>query len=241
MADGEPDPDSDADVDTEAETEADPRSAAEADRDPDADADADADHTTETDADPTAETDADPTAETDADPTAETDADQTTGTEHEEPDRLIAWSLGAFHAATLVAVLVALGHANGSLGNLLDGLNTVVGLALYLLLWVLSWRASHGVLARVPPAKLERGGAGAALNWGLAGGAFSGMAFFVVIALVAIAPAILQTGEPLSFGIILFIGLGVAGIVGAFVGGLFALLDVALFRVAGRLGGSDPE
>lgn len=164
-----------------------------------------------------------------------------TEAEHDEPDQLIAWSLGAFHAATLVAVLVVLGHTAGALGNLLGGLNTVVGLALYLLLWGLSWSATRRVLARVPPATIKTGGAGAAVAWGALGGAGAGMAFLVGVVLVAIIPTLLGGIEPLSVVLILLIGGTVAAVVGAIVGGLFALVDVALFRLAGQVGEPIPE
>lgn len=172
---------------------------------------------------------------------ADAEADHEPEHEHDEPDALIAWSLGAFHAATLVAVLVALGHTAGALGDLLGGLNTVVGLALYLLLWGLSWGATRAVLARVPPAVIETGGTGAAVAWGALGGAGAGAAFLVGLVLVAVAPAILGSGEPLAVVFILSIGATAAAVVGAAVGGLFALLDVALFRLAGRVGGAGPE
>lgn len=94
------------------------------------------------------------------------DAEPEPKPKHDESESLIVWSLGAFHAATLVAVLVALGHTAGALGDLLGGLNTVVGLALYLFLWGLSWGATRSVLARVPPATIETGGVGAAVAWG---------------------------------------------------------------------------
>lgn len=160
---------------------------------------------------------------------------------HDESESLIVWSLGAFHAATLVAVLVALGHTAGALGDLLGGLNTVVGLALYLLLWGLSWGATRSVLARVPPATIETGGVGAAVAWGALGGAGAGMAFLVGVVLVAIIPALLGGIEPLSVVLILLIGGTVAAVVGAIVGGLFALVDVALFRLAVRVGDPSPE
>lgn len=161
--------------------------------------------------------------------------------EPDEPDQLVVWSLGAFHAAALVAILVALGHTAGALGDILGGLNTVVGLALYLFLWGLSWGATRGVLARVPPATIETGGAGAAVAWGALGGAGTGAAFLVSVVLVAVAPGILSRGEPLAVVTILSIGGFVAAVVGATIGGLFALVDVALFRLARRVGEPSPE
>lgn len=162
-------------------------------------------------------------------------------TDRDEPDRLVAWSLGAFHAATLVAVLVALGHTAGVLGGLLADLNTVVGLALYVLLWLLSWRATRAVLSRVTPATIETGATGEAIAWGAVGGAGTGVAVLVGIALVVVVPVIRRGGDVLSFGFILLVGGIVAAIIGAVVGGLFAVLDIAFFRLAARIGGSGVE
>lgn len=162
--------------------------------------------------------------------------------EHARPGPLVAWALGAFHAALLVAVLVGLGHAADALGELGD-LNTAVGLALYLLLWVLSWGVSRRVLAEVPPARVaEPGGIRRALAWGVLGGAATGAGFLVAIVVVFVAPALLlRGGEPLSVVLIALVGLPVAAVVGAVVGALFALLDVALIRGAGRLAAPGPR
>jgi hypothetical protein len=48
---------------------------------------------------------------------------------------LFAWALSTFHTARLVAVLVLLVHLSGGLGDLLSGLNTLLGLVLFALLW----------------------------------------------------------------------------------------------------------
>lgn len=162
-------------------------------------------------------------------------------TDRDEPDRLVAWSLGAFHAATLVGVLVALGHTAGVLGGLLADLNTLAGLALYILLWLLSWRATRAVLSRVPPATIETGATGEAIAWGAVGGAGTGVVFLIGIVLVAVAPVILRGGDVLSVGFILLVGGIAAATVGAVVGGLFAVLDIAFFRLAARVGGPSPE
>lgn len=154
------------------------------------------------------------------------------------PDRadpLVAWGLGAFHAALLVAVLVWLGHAADALGELGD-LNTAVGLALYLVLWVLSWRAGRRALAKTSPAGIaEPGGTRRALLWGALGGAATGTGFLAVVVLAFVVPALFRGAELLSVVLIALFGLPVAAAVGTVVGGLFALLDVALLRVAARL------
>lgn len=151
------------------------------------------------------------------------------------PDPLVAWALGAFHAALLVAVLVALGHAADALGELGD-LNTAVGLALYLVLWVLSWGVGRRVLAEVPASQAaEPDGLSRALRWGALGGAATGAGFLLVTVLVAFVPRALIGGEIVVVAYISLLGAVVAAAVGTVVGGLFALLDVALIRVAGRL------
>src|SRR5260370_610226 len=48
----------------------------------------------------------------------------------------VVFTLGTFHAAVLVAVLVVVLYANGGLASLLSGLSTIAGLALFGALWL---------------------------------------------------------------------------------------------------------
>lgn len=144
-------------------------------------------------------------------------------------DPLVAWCLGAFHAAGLVAVAIWLLHAGGSLGNLLGGLNTAVGLVLYTVLWALSWVTTRMVLARID----VRGSPVDAVVWGALGGAGTGVAFLLVVVVpVVIANLLTDPGilEVLPF--VLGAGGTVALLVGTVLGGLFAVVDLALIRIA---------
>ena len=50
--------------------------------------------------------------------------------------RLGAFALGTFHALILVWLFVMLAFGAGSLGETLDGLNTLVGLAIFAAIWL---------------------------------------------------------------------------------------------------------
>lgn len=179
-------------------------------------------------------------ADADADAgTADGDADAAdadTSTDAVESDPLVAWGLGAFHAAALVALLIGLGHADGSLGDLLDGLNTAIGLSLYLVLWGLSWLTTGRVLERVDLGA----NSGRTIGWGMVGGSVTGVAFFLVVALGVILPNFLTDGVDLGLVaflvIFLSVGVLVAALVGAVLGGVFAVVDLALYRFGGLVG-----
>lgn len=163
-------------------------------------------------------------------------ADAGADTDAVESDPLVAWSLGAFHAAGLVALLIGLGHADGSLGDLLDGLNTATGLALYLVLWGLSWLTTGRVLERVDLSANP----GPAIWWGMVGGSVTGVAFLLVVGLGVILPNLLtdlaDIGQVAFLVVILSVGVLVAAIVGAVLGAAFAVVDLALYRLAGLVG-----
>lgn len=144
-------------------------------------------------------------------------------------DPLVAWCLGAFHAAGLVAVAIWFLHAGGSLGNLLGGLNTAVGLVLYTVLWALSWVATRLVLARVD----VRGSPVDAVVWGALGGAGTGVAFLLVVVVpVVLANLLTDPGILRVLPFVLGAGGTVALLVGTVVGGLFAVVDLTLIRIA---------
>jgi hypothetical protein len=66
--------------------------------------------------------------------------------------RLMVWGLATFHAVGFVLVLLPLLYAGGSLGSLLQGLNTVVGFALFGTLWATNWLCTRQALRRTAPA-----------------------------------------------------------------------------------------
>ncbi len=169
--------------------------------------------------------------------------------------RLLTWSLGSFHTALFVAVLIALVYRGGGLGNLLGGLSTGLGFALYAALWLSTWwctrralRASWETWAsgRVDPEEtIAR-----SLRWGAAtGGLFLG----TLVALVAVPwlavpllliatvlfprwsgpwprrASVLVDWIAFTIGVLL---LGLPLLIGAVVGLILALVDSLLFDVS---------
>ncbi|MFC7155726.1 hypothetical protein ACFQPA_09665 [Halomarina halobia] len=147
------------------------------------------------------------------------------------PDPLLVWAFGTFHVAFLVAALVALLHVAAPLGDLLRGLDTVTGLALYLVLWATTWWTARAVLARATVG----GGVDrlALLKQGLLWGGVNGVCFLLALVLVLLGPRLIAEGEFVALVLVAGIGVAVALVVGGLVGGLFALLDLLLFRLAG--------
>lgn len=144
---------------------------------------------------------------------------------------LLAWGLAGFHASFLVATLVTGLYLAGAAGDLLAGLDTRVGLALYGYLWAATWWTNRRWLAAVD---LVDDRTGAVLRAATRWGAVTGLLLFV--GPLAVASAFVVSGGGL--GAIPFVLLGgvvgaiLAAAVGALVGGLFAALDLLLLRAS---------
>lgn len=152
------------------------------------------------------------------------------------PDPLVVWALASFHAGFLVAGLVTLIHAFGSLGDLLAGLNTAVGLALYLVLWATTWWTTRKVLTQTA---IETAPVSSILKRGLLWGGVNGVGFLLGIVLIALAPQFLFEGEFVPLLFITGIGSVFALVLGAIIGCLFGVFDVLLFRMTGFFVRSD--
>lgn len=151
-------------------------------------------------------------------------------------DSLVVWALASFHTAALTAVIVASLYLAGALGDLLGGLDTLVGLGLYLGLWASTWWTTRRAFAAI--ADIGRD----ASVWGLLGtagkwGGVNGVSFFW---LLLVGFTVLNAAYEVPL-VLLFaaaagsvLALGVGGIVGL----LFAVLDLAAFRAAGRIAAS---
>lgn len=148
-----------------------------------------------------------------------------------EPDSLVVWGLSTFHAALLVAVLVTLLYVYAPLGKLLQGLSTIVGLAVYLVLWATTWWTTRAALRR--ESVLEGATTIGVVEQGIAWGAITGVIFLLGIVLLVLTPQFLPQGYVVSLAFISAIGSVVAFVIGALVGGMFALIDVFLFRLTG--------
>jgi hypothetical protein len=159
---------------------------------------------------------------------------------------LVTWSLATFHATTFVLAIVLFAYSRGGLGAALGGLNTFVGLGLFVALWVTTYfttaRALRG-LDLVRSARDREAYARRTVRWG----ARNGMAFLAVLGVVALSAAIINT-RPDQIGLgILFpalliapIALVVSAAVGGAVGVIFGIIDLGLFAVAG-MSGQDSE
>jgi hypothetical protein len=144
------------------------------------------------------------------------------------PDPLLAWSLSAFHVATLVVAPLLLLHAVGALGSLLQGVRTVTGLGLYLALWGITWRTNRRWLAAA-----DRRDWWGTVVPGAKWGAVTGVAFlFVLLAIVA-----LTLREPIFVAVLALVGTPASALVGAVVGAGFAVLDVLILAAGRQLAG----
>lgn len=159
--------------------------------------------------------------------------------------RLLTWALATFHATVFVLAIVLFGYSGGGLGGALGGLNTFVGLGLFVALWATTYLTTSRALAG-----LDLIGSGRdrgryprrALRWGAA----NGMSFLAILGVVAIVTAIANTRPGQVTSGILFpalfilpIALIVSAAVGGAVGALFGIIDLGLFALAGLSGGDD--
>lgn len=149
------------------------------------------------------------------------------------PVSLVTWTLATFDTALFVLLGVLAAHASGSLADLLDGLNTLAGVAVFCYLWALFVLAVRWVNSRV-----ALGGAPlrTLVLHGVAAGCVTGVAFLLGLFAVALVPTIQSGGvRPQAVLVVLLIGAGVAAVVGGVVGLLASLLDTAVYGLAGYL------
>ena len=160
--------------------------------------------------------------------------------------KLVIWSLATFHATAFVLAIVLFAYSRDALGGVLGGLNTFVGLGLFVALWATTYLTTSRALRDLDliGSARDRGGyPRRALRWGAA----NGMSFLAILGVVAIVAAIANTrpGQVTSGILIpaLFIApiaLVVSAAVGGVVGAIFGIVDLGLFAVAG-LTTPDPE
>lgn len=154
-------------------------------------------------------------------------------------DPLLAWALGAFHAALLLAALVLLAYDAGSIGGILEDTGTARGLVLGLGLWVVAAWTTRRALAGVPAAGSPRGGLKDAFGLGVLWAGLAGVLFLLVLAAVFLLPTHPGGGfrlrDLVGFGFFLAYGAAFAFVVGSFVGVALAAFDVLALRVADAL------
>jgi hypothetical protein len=157
--------------------------------------------------------------------------------------KLVTWSLATFHATVFVLAIVLFVYSRDALGAGLSGLNTFVGLGLFVALWATTYvttsRALEG-LDLIGSARDRSGYARRAFRWGAA----NGMAFLAVLGIVAVLVAVSNTRPGQVASGILFPALFIAPIafvvsaaVGGIVGAIFGIIDLGLFALAGLAGG----
>lgn len=151
-----------------------------------------------------------------------------------ERDPLVGWGLATFHAATLVVVLITLLYRWFPVGELLAGLQTSVGLALFLALWATTWWTNHRWLGETRVmGNGNSTGSSSFIRTSFKWGGITGAVFFVVLVTLAFAPQTVPNSLfPLA--IVLF-GMLVAFAIGGTVGCIFAFIDLVLIRVADRI------
>lgn len=153
-------------------------------------------------------------------------------------DPLVVWALASFHTATMTVLGLGALYLVGTVGDLLRGLETSIGLGLYLALWGLTWWATRNVLRELADrAEVGDPSTLAVVLVGMKWGGANGAAFFGVL-LAGFAALNLPSELVRALGAVPFVlvagvvgsvlALGIGGIIGA----LFASLDLAVFRVA---------
>jgi len=153
--------------------------------------------------------------------------------------KLVTWSLATFHATVFVLAIVLFVYSRDALGAGLSGLNTFVGLGLFVALWVTTYVTTSRTLEGldlIGSARDRSGYARRAFRWGAA----NGMAFLAVLGIVAVFVAISNTRPGQVASGILFPALFIAPIafvvsaaVGGIVGAIFGIVDLGLFALAG--------
>ncbi|WP_336358404.1 hypothetical protein [Haloarcula sp. CGMCC 1.6347] len=162
---------------------------------------------------------------------AETEPAHTAERANARPVSLVTWTLATFDTALFVLLGVLAAHASGGLADLLAGLNTLVGVAVFCYLWALFVLAVRWVHGRVA---LDSAGVSTLVLHGVAAGCATGVAFLLGLFAVALVPTIQSGGVRLqAVLLVLLIGAGVAAVVGGVVGLVASLLDGAVYRLAG--------
>lgn len=159
--------------------------------------------------------------------------------------RLVVWALATFHATLFVLLPLYFLYRAGVLAHVLAGLNTAVGLALFLALWLTTYyvtrRAFKGL--RWHSAGVTVDGAvlyGRALRWG----GLNGVLFLAILALGLLLATLVGTPGLGALSFFVFVGpiaLVVAFAVGAGSGVVLGLIDLWMLAAARRIVASSTE
>ncbi len=171
--------------------------------------------------------------------------------------RLLEWSLATFHTSFFFAVLILIAYLGGGLASLLASLNTLVGTAIFLVFWAITWfctrRAIRSVVKSDQLLPIGSNEIRTAFLHGPLWGAVNGVVFLLVLAISTTIYAIfyallnasrVESPEALAGSLIAVVfilpfalgfGTPIAFIVGAVFGFLFALIDGMLIGAAQAL------
>ena len=164
-----------------------------------------------------------------------------------EDERLLAFALGTFHVALLTLVLILALFLMTDLGEAHAELNTAVGLTVFGVLWATSVYCTHRGMRDAGLQPCEDAPAANVLSNGLTWGAWNGVLFiwcllatgFIALLVIAVSEGGDAVADVIVFGVIAFgVGTIVSAVVGAFVGVLFAVLDIELLWTARALVGA---
>ncbi|MDX1748130.1 MAG: hypothetical protein R3324_19525, partial [Halobacteriales archaeon] len=131
----------------------------------------------------------------------------------------VAFVLATAHVSLLVLAVVIGLQSVEALGDLLSALSTLPGLGAFAVLWVLTWVVTRRTLERVSMDQATHpGGVRTLLVAGIMGGGLLGVAV-VVLPVLRFAIGALVDGNLWPAVLVVVIGIGVGGLVGAVVGG----------------------
>lgn len=172
------------------------------------------------------------------------------------PGRILTFGLATFHTLSFIIIVVVFLYSQGTLGSLLEGLNTLAGYAIFGALWATTWwttrKALRGYFKGIDHdggesqiAEMMRGEfqLSQVIANGVIWGGVNGILFLIALALIlliyisALTLAALlggSTNPEASVTLILFamIGSPVGAIVGGMVGFILALVDGAILGLA---------
>jgi hypothetical protein len=153
---------------------------------------------------------------------------------------LLTWGLATFHTTFFVTGLATLLYVGGNLGSLLGSLNTLIGIALFNVLWFTTWWSTRQALRGLQWPTLENLSKREMIYRAVFWGGVNGVLFLLVILGVVVIGSIISiaANPGASLGTIVFliiaglIGSVIAFGVGAVFGILFVMIDGALLTLS---------
>jgi len=153
------------------------------------------------------------------------------------------WVLGTFHPVALVTVLAWFVYRGGTLGQLLSGLSTLSGIALFVALWAISLFTARRALRDLDWLSDDPRVMGTffwrALRWGAATGLLFLLALTAGVVATALGNAAQRNAIDLRAFVFVPFYLGFGSLFAAAIGGVVGVtlgaLDIAALRIARAL------